>query len=559
MPRTNTLLAFWFLLATHLTNAQPQFSPRGDIESRYGSRLQKRITCEPARPDIFTDACNENPQNNFNHCFNTLVQYAQASASATCARFYTLYNSCLVSNNYAESACADDRAGYVYCANYTTQAYAYCGCYFALPDQLYDCANIELQIRGGADFDPAPTSTLLTSAILTGPIAPSSATLLDIPQSLPSANAPPGFSPRQSSTLLTTTSSVTSTIVTTSCESRGLSCAATTYSSTFASESSYVALVPPSSSLPATTGAATASYAMTTSTATSGPATFTNPSNTSSTSDAGLQQSTFTHVTTVPVPMTLTITSCPASTTSCSAGYSSESVFTTSAASGEAEKKWVVTMAAEVGRAGGTRALDVVVVIGGDDEEEEEELDVAVEVVDVVTVSWDVVVVSEGKVEELGGDAVTWGFTITVVVELWAPVPVVSRDVTLSRIGDELAAGSGWTAAVRSVDAGTGVGIAGALESSVGEKASWPVKVGRSGVKVGVTVQGEWGVEKRGDGSIGIRGMWLVEAFVGLTGNLVVVPVVMQEHLPLIVHHLAHSDSFLSDSNAFSVLVCPSR
>lgn len=161
MHRTNMLLVFRFLLATHLTIAQPQFSPRGDIENRYGSSLQKRITCEPARPDVSEDAvridtsaiaCLTNSQRHrslrmlatrthrttsttasilcafqADQIFaptaltlgNLRVQYAQASASATCARFYTLYNSCLVSNNYAESACADDRAGYVYCANYT--------------------------------------------------------------------------------------------------------------------------------------------------------------------------------------------------------------------------------------------------------------------------------------------------------------------------------------------------------------------------------------------------------------------------------------------------------
>lgn len=79
-------------------------------------------------------------------------------------------------------------------------------------------------------------------------------------------------------------------------------------------------------------------------------------------------------------------------------------------------------MAAEVGRAGATRALDVVVIVG-DEEEEEEGGDVALEVVDVVTVAWEVevvaggggrgsrdVVVPEGKeevVEVVGGDAVT--------------------------------------------------------------------------------------------------------------------------------------------------------
>lgn len=47
------------------------------------------------------------------------VLYAQDTALSTCGRFYALYNNCLINNNYSESACTDDRAGYVYCSNYT--------------------------------------------------------------------------------------------------------------------------------------------------------------------------------------------------------------------------------------------------------------------------------------------------------------------------------------------------------------------------------------------------------------------------------------------------------
>lgn len=104
----------------------------------------------------------------------------------------------------------------------------------------------------------------------------------------------------------------------------------------------------------------------------------------------------------------------------------------------------MVTIAAEVGRAGATKALDavedgwaggvvVVVVVMG----EEEEVAVEIKVVEVVV--WEVEVVpggrgrgssgvvvvaeeGEAEVEEAGGEAVIWGLTITVVVELWAPV-----------------------------------------------------------------------------------------------------------------------------------------
>lgn len=111
--------------------------------------------------------------------------------------------------------------------------------------------------------------------------------------------------------------------------------------------------------------------------------------------------------------------------------------------------KWVVTTAAEVGRAGAMKPFETVVsVIVGEVVEEEEEDDeddeegggeVSVAVVDVMTVVWEVDVVAGGRGmgsrgEDVGvvaadmggagdeevGEAVTWGLTMTVVVELWA-------------------------------------------------------------------------------------------------------------------------------------------
>lgn len=94
-----------------------------------------------------------------------------------------------------------------------------------------------------------------------------------------------------------------------------------------------------------------------------------------------------------------------------------------------AERDEVVTTAADVGRAGGMKALPLLVAVGlegGGGEEDE------VEVVDVVIVVWDVemsgvvlavVVWGKEEVDELeGGEAVTEGFTMTVVVELRTPV-----------------------------------------------------------------------------------------------------------------------------------------
>ncbi|KAL8701746.1 MAG: hypothetical protein Q9201_004749 [Fulgogasparrea decipioides] len=293
MHRLPVSLLCTLLLASQSTIAQ-QFIPRGDIEQRNGGKIQKRLTCEPATPDVreeavFTDACNENPQNDFNECFNSLITYAQDSALSTCARYYTIYNDCLVANNYSETACTDSRVGYVYCSNYTVQAYAYCGCWFALPDQLYNCANVELQINGGKQFAPAPTASIVSSAILQGPLAPPSATLSNIPQGVPSDV--PVFSPRQSSTLVPTTVLSTSTIVTTSCGSDAVSCPAVTYSSTFPVPSSYWAcgpggcVVPPSSLAP--------------------PAPVATPV---SAVASGSKQSTSTTVTSVPVTRTITTT-----------------------------------------------------------------------------------------------------------------------------------------------------------------------------------------------------------------------------------------------------------
>ncbi|KAL8728977.1 MAG: hypothetical protein Q9166_005072 [cf. Caloplaca sp. 2 TL-2023] len=292
---------------------------------------------------IFNDACNENPQINFNVCFNTFLQ-----------------------------------------------AYAYCGCYFTEPDQIYNCANVELQINAGSgkQFGPAPSSTILSSALLNGPIAPPSATLSDIPQSVPSDV--PVFSPRQSSSLIAaSTAFITSTLVVTSCDDDVLDCPATTFLSTSAVVSSTWAcesdgcIVPPSSlppapeptsewvcpigscdipSLPPTPVAETSPYLVASTgipisdvTATTTPATTSASTGVPSNSDtihtpasavtasptgtpgsdvasnsiAGGQQSTSTILSTIPVTRTTTITSCPATVMPCPSGYSSESIYTT--------------------------------------------------------------------------------------------------------------------------------------------------------------------------------------------------------------------------------------
>ncbi|KAL9100536.1 MAG: hypothetical protein Q9163_004093 [Psora crenata] len=76
-----------------------------------------------------------------------------------------------MANHWTQSACIDDRMGYLECSNYT------------LPADLYDCANVELEIQPQEPIDTAtiPTGSLSTTGSLSGPILPANAT------------APPGF------------------------------------------------------------------------------------------------------------------------------------------------------------------------------------------------------------------------------------------------------------------------------------------------------------------------------------------------------------------------------
>ncbi|KAL8859541.1 MAG: hypothetical protein Q9178_003940 [Gyalolechia marmorata] len=256
------------------------------------------------------------------------------------------------------------------------QAYAYCGCYFVEPEQIFNCANVELQINGGSGkmFGPAPSSTILSSALLNGPIAPSSATLSNIPTSVPT-NVPL-FSPRQSSSLVAaSTAFITSTTVVTSCTSDGVTnCPATTIVSSAAIVSSTWTcgpegcIIPPSSlppiikiatdtplsmecppgscdipsyiSIPTdymapdetplpTAGAITSSSSgggIPVSAGTLATAAPTTPSSTS--------QSTTTSLSTVVITRTSTITTCPPTVTACPLGaYSSEVTYTTSTVS----------------------------------------------------------------------------------------------------------------------------------------------------------------------------------------------------------------------------------
>ena len=264
--------------------------------------------------------------------------------------YYTQYNDCLVLNKYNETSCSDTRTGYVNCANYTLQAYAYCGCYYALPDQLYTCANVQLQIRPNK---PAATTSLATgttdyvgSGFLTGPISPSSTG-----QSLLSF-----FNP--------TASPTTVGIVTSTTDSQGSLVATTTFPSithTFTpipvvnsgtpsgttNTPVLVADTSGSAGLSSTTSTATMPVIYGSGTLSSGtmstlPTTtmFANhPS--SSSSSASSSSSSSSPSTGPPHPTTATytsvgtstgistITSCPTTLYSCPAGYSSEETYTT--------------------------------------------------------------------------------------------------------------------------------------------------------------------------------------------------------------------------------------
>lgn len=124
------------------------------------------------------------------------VLYIRQSAANTCSMRYTTYNGCLVNNKSNATACVDAKAAWDGCSNYAyvtrhiisnqplakfsfqrVDIYKYCGCWYTMPTDLYDCANVILEIRPKAlDLSTIPTTILLSTALLTGPVLPASTT-----------------------------------------------------------------------------------------------------------------------------------------------------------------------------------------------------------------------------------------------------------------------------------------------------------------------------------------------------------------------------------------------
>lgn len=61
---------------------------------------------------------------------------------------------------------------------FSVDIYKYCSCWYTMPADLYDCANVILEIRPKAiAVSTIPTSVLLSTALLTGPISPPGPTI----------------------------------------------------------------------------------------------------------------------------------------------------------------------------------------------------------------------------------------------------------------------------------------------------------------------------------------------------------------------------------------------
>ncbi|MCJ1466921.1 hypothetical protein MMC07_005543 [Pseudocyphellaria aurata] len=132
------------------------------------------------RNKLFTQICNSNRQNEFWTCFNDLAQDSQDSANNYCGHEYAIYNDCLILNGYHTDLCPKDKNNYLTCSDVTLQAYAFCFCYYELPNDVANCANIILEVRRPNNFSPVPVPTSLVPSIasssLTAPVVPPTAT-----------------------------------------------------------------------------------------------------------------------------------------------------------------------------------------------------------------------------------------------------------------------------------------------------------------------------------------------------------------------------------------------
>lgn len=175
------LLSYLLLVATipHVGAWSPP------LLRRDGVMPERRQLCAPPTPNVdqeklFADICNTNRQNEFWNCNAQLATYARDTANTHCSGAWAVYNSCLVARNYNDQLCLDEKLGSSNCYDYTLQTYAFCFCYYQLPDDLHLCANLVLEIHRPL-IGPAVAVTTTTcapsiAALLTPPIVPTSAT-----------------------------------------------------------------------------------------------------------------------------------------------------------------------------------------------------------------------------------------------------------------------------------------------------------------------------------------------------------------------------------------------
>ncbi|MCJ1270676.1 hypothetical protein MMC22_010573 [Lobaria immixta] len=155
-------------------------TPNVDQEKVFPLPLPERKWLIPTVSKLFADICNTNRQNEFWNCNAQLATYASDSANTHCSGAWAVYNSCLVARNYNDQLCLDEKLGSSNCYDYTLQTYAFCFCYYQLPDDLHLCANLVLEIHRPL-IGPAVAVTTTTcapsiAALLTAPIVPTSAT-----------------------------------------------------------------------------------------------------------------------------------------------------------------------------------------------------------------------------------------------------------------------------------------------------------------------------------------------------------------------------------------------
>jgi hypothetical protein len=198
--------------------------------------------------------------------------------------------------------------------------YKYCGCWYLIPADLYDCANVILEIRPNAiTTSTIPTSTILSTALLTGPILPASASTSQIFIGAASTSiSVVAVEPQPPSTVYQT-----STVLVTSCGSGVTDCpvppSLTSYPVLSISSTVSPPLITPTTIRTLSASSPSVSTGQITTNLRTLPAT-SSPNSTSKT--------TATIVSTATHTLTATLTSCPPIVTDCPLDFSRFSTFT---------------------------------------------------------------------------------------------------------------------------------------------------------------------------------------------------------------------------------------